>query len=163
MKFKLKVHTAGVNDAFYICFFFRLLSARLRAALKAIVVDDKQMAMLNLPRRSTKRIHGAWCRKTSLFKGVVGKIDRLSLDRVVILNYLMESAATCEVFCRSVSWQSPWISRMTSAYLNSLSSSKVLEQCIGPTFFIERNLRAYSGQRCVIWQQCFKMKLTILT
>jgi hypothetical protein len=101
MSFKLKVHTEGVNNANYISFFFPLLSASLCAALKAIVVDDKQMAMLNLPRHRTKRIHGACCRKTSLFKGVVGKMDRPSLDRAVILSYLMESAATCEVFCPS--------------------------------------------------------------
>jgi len=103
MKFKLKVHKAGVNDVLYSCFSFHLLPARLCAALKAIVVDDKQKAMLNLPRHSTKRIHGACCRKTSLFKGVVGKMDRPSLDRVVIPSNLMESTATCEVFCRPFS------------------------------------------------------------
>jgi hypothetical protein len=142
--------------------FFPLLSARLCATLKAIVVDDKQMAKLNLPRHSTKRIHGACCRKTSLFEGVVEKMDRPSLDRDVILSCLMERAATCEVFCRSFSRENPWIWRINSAYLNSISNSKVLELSIGPTFFIERCLGAYSCQRCVIWHQYFKMKLRIL-
>jgi len=162
MKFKLKGHTAWVKDAFYVCFSSAFLSARLCALLQAIVLDDKQMAMLNLPRHSTKRIHGACWRKTSLFRGVVGKMDRSSLDKVVILSYLMESAATCEVFCWAVSPQNPWIWSINSAYLNSLSSSKDLEQSIGSTSSIERYLRAYSGQRCVIWHQCFKTKLSIL-